>query len=253
MTGPTGSGKTTTLYAALRQLVEPTRNVVSVEDPVEYYLDGVVQIQVQRKICLDFPSILRAVLRHDPDVIMIGEVRDGETAAIANQAALTGHFVLATLHTNSAAASLPRLIDMGLEPYLLASTVRGVLSQRLVRTLCPACSRPADASDEATCAHVRGLAVGCGLFPAEGLIRKAVGCDRCRGTGYAGRLAIGELLMIDDKIREGILARADAAQLEAVAQSSGLVPLAHAGLARVLAGQTTLTELFRVTGERASP
>jgi general secretion pathway protein E len=250
--GPTGSGKTTTLYAALRRLAEPARHVVSVEDPVEYYLEGVSQIQVQRNIGLDFPAVLRSVLRHDPDVIMIGEVRDGETAAIANQAALTGHFVLATLHTNSAAAALPRLFDMGLEPYLLASTVRGVLSQRLVRKLCSVCSRPLDASDETTNAHIRRLMAACKVPHAEWQVRKAVGCDRCRGSGYAGRIAVGELLMIDDRMREAILARADAARLESVGRTGGLVPLLHAGLAHVVSGQTTLPELLRTVGECAS-
>jgi general secretion pathway protein E len=253
VTGPTGSGKTTTLYAALRRLVRPGINVLSVEDPVEYYLDGVAQIQVQRKIGLDFPAVLRSVLRQDPDVIMIGEIRDGETAAIANQAALTGHFVLATLHTNSAAAALPRLIDMGLEPYLLASTIRGVLSQRLVRTLCRFCCRPDEAMDAASRTYLERLAASAGSAFSPRDVRQAVGCARCNGTGFAGRIAIAELLTVDDEFRRAVLERADASRLERIARSRGVAPLMQAGLARVVAGETTPAELFRVLGERGDP
>lgn len=251
VSGPTGSGKTTTLYAALRQLVKPERNVVSVEDPVEYHLEGVAQIQVQRKIGLDFPVILRSVLRQDPDVIMIGEVRDAETASIANQAALTGHFVLATLHTNSAAASLPRLFDMGLEPYLLATTVRGVLAQRLLRTLCQHCSRSADQMDPRAIGRLQHLAAGANLSVDPGRLRRACGCTRCNQTGYAGRVAIAELMVVDDDVRQGILERGDADHLEALARRRGFEPLVNAGIALVLAGKTTLEELYRVTGEGA--
>lgn len=252
VTGPTGSGKTTTLYAALRRLVRPGINVVSAEDPVEYYLDGVAQIQVQRKIGLDFPTVLRSVLRQDPDVIMIGEIRDRETASIANQAALTGHFVLATLHTNSAAASLPRLVDMGLEPYLLASTVRGILSQRLVRKLCGSCCAALDRDDDAARTQIQRLAAQAQLRCDPEKPRKAIGCRNCNDTGYSGRIAIGELLLVNDEIRRATLDHADASQLETAARKAGLVPLLHAGIARVLTGETTLEELFRVTGERLS-
>ena len=249
VTGPTGSGKTTTLYAALRKLAQPERNVISVEDPVEYHLDGVAQIQIQRKIGLDFPTVLRAVLRQDPDIIMIGEIRDAETAIIANQAALTGHFVLATLHTNSAAAAIPRLIDMGLEPYLLSSTLRGVMSQRLLRTLCAYCSRPVKSSDGIVRAHLQRLhAKSCGAGSYDGL-REAVGCARCKQSGFAGRTVIAEILVLDDELRGAILERADAARFESSAKRLGLVPLMEAGVERVLAGETTLSELFRVTGE----
>jgi general secretion pathway protein E len=253
VTGPTGSGKTTTLYAALRQLVQPERNVVSVEDPVEYHLDGVVQIQVQRKIGLDFPAVLRAVLRQDPDVIMIGEIRDRETAAIANQAALTGHFVLATLHTNSAAASIPRLIDMGLEPYLLSTTIRGILSQRLVRTLCASCSRPIRNERAAGHENLLRLCLEANVRTSRTDFREAVGCGRCNGTGYSGRIAIAELLTVDDEIRQASLERADAMRIEQIARAKGVVPLLLAGAKKVIAGETTLNELFRVTGERSEP
>jgi general secretion pathway protein E len=249
VTGPTGSGKTTTLYAALRQLVRPERNVVSVEDPVEYHLDGVAQIQVQRKIGLDFPTILRSVLRQDPDVIMIGEIRDTETAAIANQAALTGHFVLATLHTNSAAASLPRLIDMGLEPYLLSTTVRGILSQRLVRKLCPSCARRVRTEDRAVMASLQRIGAVSDVQAAQASLRDAVGCARCNKTGFSGRIAIAELLIVVDEIRQAILDRADAMRIDQIARSHGVIPLVQAGARRVLAGETTFGELVRVTGE----
>jgi general secretion pathway protein E len=253
VTGPTGSGKTTTLYAALRQLVQPERNVVSVEDPVEYQLDGVVQIQVQRKIGLDFPAVLRAVLRQDPDVIMIGEIRDRETAAIANQAALTGHFVLATLHTNSAAASIPRLIDMGLEPYLLSTTIRGILSQRLVRSLCPTCSRPIGRESAAAHESFQQRCAAANVQTPPAKFREAAGCPRCNKTGYAGRIAIAELLTVDDDIRQATLDRADAMRIEQIARAKGVVPLFLAGAQKVIAGETTLHELFRVAGEGCEP
>jgi general secretion pathway protein E len=249
VTGPTGSGKTTTLYAALRKLVQPERNVISVEDPVEYHLEGVAQIQVQRKIGLDFPTVLRSVLRQDPDIIMIGEIRDAETAAIANQAALTGHFVLATLHTNSAAAAIPRLIDMGLEPYLLSSTVRGVMSQRLLRTVCPRCSRPLKSVDGITQAHLERLRTGVNGRLNFDRLREPVGCLRCKQSGFSGRTAIAEILLVDEAIGQAILERADAARFEGLARRQGLVPLIETGAERVLAGDTTLAELFRVTGE----
>jgi general secretion pathway protein E len=245
VTGPTGSGKTTTLYAALRKLVQPERNIVSVEDPVEYQLEGVSQIQVQRKIGLDFPTVLRAVLRQDPDVIMVGEIRDPETATIANQAALTGHFVLATLHTNSAAAALPRLIDMGVEPYLLSTTVRGVLSQRLVRKFCPSCARPIRRDQIPTPEHLQSL---CTIPISDWNVHAAVGCVGCNNTGYAGRIAIAELLVVDDEIRAAILDRADEMRLEKIARRKGVVPLIQDGAARVAAGETTLGEVFRVAG-----
>jgi general secretion pathway protein E len=251
VTGPTGSGKTTTLYAALRKLIQPERNVISVEDPVEYHLDGVAQIQIQRKIGLDFPTILRAVLRQDPDIIMIGEIRDAETAMIANQAALTGHFVLATLHTNSAAAAIPRLIDMGVEPYLLSSTIRGVMSQRLLRTLCPQCARPVRSLDGILKGHLERLGAKNENTLNHDRLREAAGCARCNYSGFSGRTVIAEILVVDEEVRHTILERPDAARFETLALGQGHAPLIEAGLERVLAGETTLTELFRVTGEVA--
>jgi general secretion pathway protein E len=253
VTGPTGSGKTTTLYAALRHLVQPERNVVSVEDPVEYQLDGVAQIQVQRKIGLDFPAVLRAVLRQDPDIIMVGEIRDAETASIANQAALTGHFVLATLHTNSAAASLPRLIDMGLEPYLLSSTIRGIVAQRLVRALCPHCSKPIDPEDRATSSRLKHLLSSAPPLEAGKHVYRPVGCEKCGQTGYLGRFAIAEFLEVTDGIRDAILQRADAMKIDRIARASGTKSLSQAGVEMMLSSRTSLAELIRATGEEYSP
>ena len=248
VTGPTGSGKTTTLYAALREIVRPERNVVSVEDPVEYRLDGVVQIQVSRKIGLTFPTALRALLRQDPDIIMVGEIRDSETAKIANQAALTGHFVLATLHTNSAAAALPRLIDMGLEPYLLSSTIRGVLAQRLIRVLCTTCSRPLERQDAALRDQLAGLAVELSITADLGRARRAVGCAACNWTGYKGRVAIAELIGVDEQLRGAILRREDETEIERLsARRYG--SLLRSGVEKVIAGTSTLTEVLRVAGE----
>lgn len=253
VTGPTGSGKTTTLYAALRHLVQPHRNLLSVEEPVEYQLDGVAQIQVQRKIGLDFPAVLRSVLRQDPDIIMIGEIRDGETAAIANQAALTGHFVLATLHTNSAAASPPRLVDMGLEPYLLSSTLRGVLAQRLVRALCPNCARPADRPELSANRIAEALGGPPSGSHASRGIKEPAGCEKCSRTGYLGRFAVAELLSVSDDIREAILRRADAGEIEALALRGRMAGMAEACANAVLSGKTSLTEFFRIAGERTKP
>ena len=248
VTGPTGSGKTTTLYAALRRIVKPERNVVSVEDPVEYQLDGVAQIQVQRKIGLNFPTALRAILRQDPDVIMIGEIRDSETAQIANQAALTGHFVLATLHTNSAAASLPRLIDMGLEPYLLSSTIRGVLSQRLIRRLCPACSRPLRSDNTSAQEQLNRLATLTSQPLTTDRVREPVGCVQCRGSGYKGRIAIAELITTNDGLRRAILRRADASEIETLYQTTAQSSLLKSGAEKIFAGLSSLTEVLHATG-----
>src|SRR6185295_4597121 len=195
VTGPTGSGKTTTLYAALSRLPRGTLNMMTVEDPIEYALDGVGQTQVNPKIDLDFARALRAILRQDPDIIMIGEIRDLETAQIAVQASLTGHLVLATLHTNDAASAVTRLADMGVEPYLLSSSLLGVLAQRLVRTLCPACRVSAPATPgEAELLADMGL-------PSTTLLRTPAGCSACNNTGYRGRTGVYELLIVDDEIR----------------------------------------------------
>jgi general secretion pathway protein E len=246
VTGPTGSGKTTTLYTALKHLNRPELKLFTVEDPIEYQLSGINQVQVQPQIGLDFPAALRSILRQDPDVVMIGEIRDLETARIAIQAALTGHLVFSTLHTNGAVAAITRLIDIGLERYLLASTVAGIMAQRLVRKLCPVCSRPHADRD-------RGSARFRMALPESTMIdfsrsREAVGCDACGGTGYRGRTTISELLVIDDNMREAIgRRRQDQRAIEQLARTAGFLTLYEDGLAKVGAGETTLEEVLRVT------
>ncbi|AHF07421.1 type II secretory pathway, ATPase PulE/Tfp pilus assembly pathway, ATPase PilB [Desulfitobacterium metallireducens DSM 15288] len=234
--GPTGSGKTTTLYALLRELASEKLNIVSIEDPVEYRLPGVVHVQVQPRIGLTFAKGLRAILRQDPDVIMIGEIRDEETARIAIAAALTGHLVLSTLHTNTAAEALTRLMDMGIEPYLLGGAIRGVLSQRLVRKLCEKCKEPH------TLSKVERDSLGLSETFEE--IFQAKGCPHCRGTGYSGRIGIHELLHYDSTIKNLVLARQSALELERAALSSGMIPLYQDGLDKVRKGLTTWEEVW---------
>ena len=223
VTGPTGSGKTTTLYTALSRLNTPGRKLITVEDPVEYQLAGINQLQVQPGIGLGFAEALRSIVRQDPDVIMIGEMRDLETARIAVQSALTGHLVYSTLHTNNASSAVTRLLDMGLEGYLLSSTLNSVVSQRLVRRLCRACR------------------------VQEGAQYRAAGCTACARTGYAGRTAILEMLHLDAELRGLILARADADTIEAAAVQAGMRTLHAHGMERVQAGETSLEEVLRVT------
>ena len=241
VTGPTGSGKTTTLYTGLLALNAVTRKVVTIEDPIEYQLRGINQIQVKPQIGLNFASLLRSILRQDPDVIMVGEIRDLETAQIAVQASLTGHLVLSTLHTNSAAATLTRLRDMGLEDYLLAAVLRGVLAQRLVRRLCPDCRQPAEAPDEL----VRRFELHRHVPVGPVTLWHAVGCANCRGTGYRGRQAIAEFLVPDAEIERLIFARAENAEVERAAVAGGMVPMFQAGLAAALTGTTTIEEVVR--------
>jgi general secretion pathway protein E len=245
VTGPTGSGKTTTLYTALKNLTRPELKLFTVEDPIEYQLSGINQIQVQPQIGLDFPNALRSILRQDPDIVMIGEIRDLETARIAIQAALTGHLVFSTLHTNSAIAAITRLIDIGLERYLLASTISGVMAQRLVRKLCAACSRPHSASE-----RMQGrlkLAASDGAFDLSNS-REPIGCEACAGTGYRGRTTISEILVVDDNIREAIGRRSqDQRLVEQLARTTGFRTLYEDGLVKVGAGETTLEEVLRVT------
>jgi general secretion pathway protein E len=241
VTGPTGSGKTTTLYTGLLALNATTRNVVTVEDPIEYRLRGINQIQVKPQIGLDFASLLRSILRQDPDVVMVGEIRDLETAQIAVQAALTGHLVLSTLHTNSAAATITRLRDMGLEDYLLTAVLRGILAQRLVRRLCPHCAQPVPAPDELVQRFDLHRRSGNGAIT----LRHPVGCPQCRGTGYRGRLAIAEFLMPDEGIERLIFARADHTEIERAAVAAGMVTMFDAGLNAALAGDTTIEEVVR--------
>ena len=247
VTGPTGSGKTTTLYASLASMDAHDRKIITVEDPVEYQLPGVNQIQVQAQIDLTFARALRAILRQDPDIIMIGEMRDTETAQIGVQSALTGHLVLSTLHTNTAAGAITRLEDMGIERYLITSSVNGVLAQRLLRTLCTHCKRPVELSDTAIAQY------GFKRFlPAqERRVYEAAGCDHCLGTGYAGRTAIHELFLLDDAIRRVIQSGADASELHAAARRQGMVTLYEDGLRKVVAGQTSLEEVLRVTQDQS--
>ena len=243
VTGPTGSGKTSTLYAALQILNTRDRKILTVEDPVEYQLPGANQIPVRPAIGLDFANILRSLLRQDPDVLLIGEIRDLETARIAAQASLTGHLLLSTLHTNDAASAVVRLLDMGLEDYLLASVLRGVLAQRLVRCLCRLC-REAYPPPRPLIERFGLEALASG--PPQ--LHRAVGCPACSGTGYRGRTAIAELLVIDERLQPLILGRADTPALVAAARGLGMVELQQDGLLKALAGITSLEEVLRVTG-----
>jgi general secretion pathway protein E len=238
VTGPTGSGKTTTLYSALSRLDRKTRNILTVEDPIEYELDGVGQTQVNPRIDMTFARALRAILRQDPDVVMIGEIRDLETAQIAVQASLTGHLVLATLHTNDAPGAVTRLIDMGIEPYLLASTLNGALAQRLVRKLCPECRSPyePDASERSAFS---------GTKPER--LYRAVGCGACNFSGYRGRTGIYELVVADDALRHRIHDGAAESELREHAVRSGMTRLRDDGLRWVRDGATSLDEVLRVT------
>jgi general secretion pathway protein E len=241
VTGPTGSGKTTTLYTGLLKLNTVARNVVTVEDPIEYQLTGINQIQVKPQIGLNFASLLRSILRQDPDVIMIGEIRDLETVQIAVQAALTGHLVLSTIHTNSAAATMTRLRDMGLEDYLMTATLKAVLAQRLVRRLCPVCKTP----DPAPSALIERLSLE-RLAPAEAItLFHPRGCPACRGTGYSGRRAIAELLVPNRAIDRLIFEGADDAAIERVAVEQGMRPIFDNGLLAVIEGDTTIEEVVR--------
>jgi general secretion pathway protein E/type IV pilus assembly protein PilB len=240
VTGPTGSGKTSTLYTALNEINDSVRKIITVEDPVEYQLKGVNQIQVNEKSGLTFARGLRSILRHDPDVILIGEIRDAETAQIAVQASLTGHLVFSTLHTNDAPGALTRLVDMGVEPYLVASSLEAVLAQRLVRVLCPHCKQP-DNSERAQAFKVKlGIA-------AEKTIFKSVGCRECRNTGFFGRHAIFEWMDTDEEIRQLILKSASTDQIRAAARKAGMRTLAEDGWRLVAAGVTTVEEVLSVT------
>jgi general secretion pathway protein E len=246
VTGPTGSGKTTTLYAALAKIDSQAHKIITVEDPVEYQLEGINQIQVHSQINLTFANALRSILRQDPDIIMIGEMRDGETAQIAVQSALTGHLVLSTLHTNTAAGAVIRMQDMGVEPYLITSSVNGVLAQRLVRTLCAHCKQPYEPGEEVR--QSTGLARFC---PSDRPVYRAVGCEQCRQSGYRGRTGIHELFILDEPMRRAILDGRDASALNALALQGGMLSLFEDGLRKVAAGVTTLDELARVTQDQA--
>jgi len=242
VTGPTGSGKTTTLYAALRRLDSGTKNIITIEDPVEYQIRGIGQIQVNPKIHLTFANGLRSILRQDPDIIMVGEIRDAETAEIAIQASLTGHLVLSTLHTNDAASAVTRLVDMGIEPFLVASSLSAVVAQRLVRRLCPACK----AAYAPTPEEARGIGL---QSPPSAPFYRPAGCEKCLHTGYSGRIALFEILPADETVRTAILTRSDADGIRALAVSRGMRTLLAAGAEKVQAGVTSAEEVLRVTQE----
>ena len=243
VTGPTGSGKTTTLYASLLHVNSTEKNVMTVEDPIEYQLDGVNQVHVKPEIGLDFANVLRSLLRHDPDIMMVGEIRDRETAEISVQAALTGHLVFSTLHTNNAAGTITRLLDMGVESFLLTSTLNGVAAQRLVRKLCLDCRESHVALPELV------DRLGLAKYSSNGDVRlyRARGCDTCDGAGYFGRTSIFETLIIDDEMRRLILNRAETQQLQAAAVAAGMRTAYDNGMAKALAGVTTVEEVLRVT------
>jgi len=244
VTGPTGSGKTTTLYAALSRINSPDKNIVTIEDPVEYQLFGIAQIQVNPKVGLTFAHGLRSILRHDPDVILVGEVRDVETAEIAIQAAMTGHLVFSTLHTNDAASAITRLIDMGIEPFRIASVVRAIMAQRLVRILCPECKQAYEPEPEA----LRDARIDPARIQGKAVYRGR-GCPACAGTGYRGRTGIYEALSVSEPIRQLIMRKADSTTIARKALEEGMKALRDDGAEKVLAGITTLEELIRVTQE----
>lgn len=245
ITGPTGSGKSTTLYTALHKLNTPERKIITVEDPVEYQLEGVNQIQAKSQIGLTFASALRSIVRQDPDVIMIGEMRDLETARIAVQAALTGHLVLSTLHTNDAAGGITRLLDMGLEDYLLTSTVNGIVAQRLVRKLCNHCKQPYTALPEV----VEELRLRRFIKKGKVTLYRPIGCDECGNIGYLGRMAILEFLVMTDPIRRSIMGHAEANKIQELAISESMTPMYDDGLRKAIAGETTIEDVMRVTTE----
>jgi general secretion pathway protein E len=238
VTGPTGSGKTTTLYGALTLLNEPSRNILTVEDPVEYAIEGVGQTQINPKVGMTFATGLRAILRQDPDIVMVGEIRDVETAEIAVQASLTGHLVLSTIHTNSAAGAITRLRDMGVEPFLLSSTLAAVMAQRLVRRLCPSCKRPYDA--DAAERRLMGAPTGLPLT-----LYSAHGCGRCNHTGYEGRIGVYELIVIDEKLKRFIHDGASEQDIVEYAFANADT-LSQSGFRHVLAGVTSIEEVLRV-------
>ncbi len=245
VTGPTGSGKSTTLYTALTRLNSPAVKILTVEDPVEYNLEGVNQIQVKPQIDLTFANALRAIVRQDPDIIMIGEIRDLETARIAVQSALTGHLVLSSLHTNDAAGGVTRLLDMGVEDYLLTSTVNGIMGQRLVRLLCTECREPYQALPEL----IEELGLDRYTRDRAITLYKPVGCEHCTGTGYKGRQAIMEFLVMSDRLRALVLKHADAGDIERVAREEGMYTMYEDGLRKAVAGLTTVEDVLRVTQE----
>jgi len=240
VTGPTGSGKSTTLYSALNVLNSPEKNILTIEDPVEYQLPGLTQTQVNVRAGVTFPSALRTFLRQDPDIILVGEIRDSETALIATEAALTGHLVFSTLHTNDAPTAVARLIEMGIEPFLVSSAVIGVLAQRLVRVICPECKEAYTPPVEA----FRRLNLAMDLESVT--FHRGRGCERCRHTGYRGRIGVFELMLITDHLRELILRKAPTHELRQAGLESGMMTLRQDAMQKILEGITTMEEALRV-------
>lgn len=242
VTGPTGSGKTTTLYTLLSMLNESTRSIVTIEDPIEYAIKGIRQLQVQNKKGIHFSTGLRSILRQDPDVIMVGEIRDSETALLSIQAALTGHLVISTIHTNSAVSTIARLIDMGIEPYLLSATLRLVINQRLIRTVCANCVENKLITDT-----VLQFAFNYGHYITQKEIPIAVGCESCGGTGYKGRSVIEEVLVPSEEFKEALMKRTSIAQLEKMAIEAGMRPIIRSGFNKCANHETTFEELARIS------
>jgi type IV pilus assembly protein PilB len=236
--GPTGSGKTTTLYSVLNVLNEETVNIITIEDPVEYNFKGINQMQVNSKIGFDFANGLRSILRQDPDIIMVGEIRDGETAEISVRSALTGHLVLSTIHTNNAVGTITRMEDMGVEPFLISSTVTGIIAQRLVRKICPSCGEDHLSDERET--RLLGL-------ESPITIKVGKGCSLCNNTGYKGRIGIYEIMEISPEIRNAIDKKAPESEMESIATKQGMVILRQACIGKVIKGLTTVDEMMRIT------
>lgn len=247
LTGPTGSGKTTTLYAMLNELKSDEVKIITVEDPIEYQMEGISQLQVHSKIGLTFANILRSILRHDPDIVLIGEIRDGETADIAVRASLTGHLVLSTLHTNDAPSAVARLVDMGIEPYLVSSCLEGVIAQRLVRRICQKCAIKSSIDDALLPEFTRAFGNDLDLSR----VIKGSGCAECNYTGYHGRTALHEIMMLDDEIRHAIVARHPSNIIREIAMRNGLTSLRDKGWSMVLKGMTSIDEVLRVTQKQS--
>jgi type II secretory ATPase GspE/PulE/Tfp pilus assembly ATPase PilB-like protein len=246
-TGPTGSGKTTTLYTLIKLLNSPEVSIVTIEDPIEYSVGHIEQIQVNPRAGLTFANGLRSILRQDPDIIMVGEIRDAETAGIAVNTALTGHLLLSTLHTNDAATTLPRLLDMGVDAYLVASTMNIAIGQRLVRKICSACRK----EEKVTLAMAESLAHVPLVIPIEEgtMFYRGAGCEECNGSGYKGRLCINEVLVADDAVREAIMRKAPAGELRRIAIGQGMTTMLEDGFEKVKRGETTADEILRVIHE----
>jgi general secretion pathway protein E len=244
VTGPTGSGKTTTLAASLDTINEPKRKILTIEDPIEYHISGINQTQVHPAIGLTFATALRSFLRHDPDVIMVGEMRDGETAHIGVHAALTGHLVLTTLHTNTAASAVPRLIDMGVESFIIASAIRIIVGQRLVRVLCEHCKQPRRLSASDLSLDRRYATLG---FKAGEVVHDGKGCESCNFSGFRGRKGLFEVMNVSSEVRKAIGPKTESIDLERVARDEGMTTMIEDGVAKCRSGLTTIDEVFRVT------